>query len=126
MSKRNLGSLEPAKDPFSKYDEKLRHTLLLMSDRYSEAIKELILRNYQDPELASIYQTKRNEYWQETHSSKKSFGKAKRRKIIEFPNAYVADFVHTVMTKLYGDKWLQDHRAVSHELVKPWWVVDKL
>jgi len=127
MSRRAIGSLTPAKDPFRKYDEKLRHTLLLMSDHYSEAIKDLILRCYQDKKLASIYNAKRQDYWQQTHgASIKSFGKAKRRKIIEFPNPYVADFVHTVLGKLYGDNWLSDSRALNHELVRPWWVVDRL
>lgn len=49
-----------------------------------------------------------------------------RKKILEFPDPYVFDFVDKTMTSLYGPKWERDRRALRHELVRPWWVVNKI
>jgi hypothetical protein len=102
-------------------DEKLRLTLLGMADRYSEQTRAYIHYCYADPELNEIYRKIRaSGVYQKGNLSNG------RRKVIEFPNAYIYDFVNTVMTALYDKDWVNNNRALSHELVKPWLVVAKV
>jgi hypothetical protein len=102
-------------------DLRLQASLAALSDRYSEAVRNLIYATYNDNELASIYRGIRNAaVFQKGGRSKV------HRKIVEFPNPYVADFVDTVMTSLHGPGWMQDKRNFRHELIRQWWVVDKL
>jgi len=103
-------------------DEKLRMTLLGVADKYSYQIREMIARAYNDPELMLLYKGIRNSGIYQ-HGGK---GGARHRKILEFPNAYIADFVDTVMTALYDQDWLKNNNALKHELVRPWWVVERL
>lgn len=102
-------------------DMKLRMTIAGLADKYDEAVREIIYRTYQDDQLAMLYRAIR------TSGMYQSGGKSKvHRKILEFPNAYVYDFCDTVLTALYGPDWLNNHRALKHELVRPWHVVEKL
>lgn len=102
-------------------DLKLRLKLVEMSDRYSDRIRILIYRTYQDDELAMIYRSIRNSGIYDKGSKSKA-----QRKIIEFPNGYVDDFVSTVMTEKYGPDWLSNRKALHEDLVRPWWVVSKI
>lgn len=102
-------------------DMKLRMTVTLMADRYSEKIREYIYRCYQDDRLAMLYRSIRISGMYKDGSKDKV-----RKKIVEFPNPYVYDFVDTVLTELYGSDWLNEPKALRHELVRPWWVVDKI
>lgn len=99
-------------------DEKLRLSLVAMSDKYNEKARRVIKSTYDDPEIASIYRGKRN-----AASLLYKKNPANRRKIVEFPNQVVYDFVDTVLSDLYGPDWLNDRKALKHQLVRPWWVV---
>jgi len=102
-------------------DQKLRMTISAMSDRYSEDIRDLIYRTYQDDRLAMIYRGIR------ASGIYQHGGKSRvRRKIIEFPNRFVYDFVDTALRALYGADWLSNPKALRHPLVKPWLVVQRL
>jgi hypothetical protein len=102
-------------------DLRLRGILTAMADRYSDHVRALIYSCYQDDELMGIYRAIR------ASGDFEKGGKSKvRRKILEFPNAYVYDFVDTTMTALYGPEWAKKRQALAHELVKPWWVVSKI
>jgi hypothetical protein len=103
-------------------DEKLRSALVTLADRYDEKIRNIIYRTYNDDRVDSIYRGIRS------MGVFEQGGKtgARHRKLITFPNRYVADFVETVMTSLYGADWLKDNNALKHELVRKWWVVNKL
>jgi hypothetical protein len=95
--------------------------MIAMSDRYSRRIRAMIYRTYQDAELAALYRAIR------ASGVYQHGGKSKvRRKIVEFPSPHVYDFCNAVLTPLYGPDWLADPKALSHELVKPWWVVATL
>lgn len=100
-------------------DVKLRMTIAALSDKYSEKIRTLIYRTYQDDHLALIYRRIRNSGIYDRGSKDKV-----RKKILQFPSGYVYDFCDTVMTTLYGPDWLSDRRALRHELVAPWLVVN--
>lgn len=102
-------------------NEKVRLSLVALSDKYSESIRDHILNIYNNPKLHDAYRAIRNS------GLYQKGGKSKvHRKIVEFPDAYVFDFVDTVMNALYGEEWLYDSRAMRHELVKPWLVVKKI
>jgi hypothetical protein len=102
-------------------DARLRMTVTALADRYSSSIRQLIYSTYQDNEIAAIYRAIR------ASGAYQHGGKTKvRRKVIEFPNVYVADFCDTVLKLLYGPDWLTNRRALRHELILPWHVVEKL
>jgi hypothetical protein len=102
-------------------DMKIRMSLATLADKYSTEARELIQRTYDDPDIAATYRAMR------ASGIYQHGGKSKvRRKIVEFPNHYVFDFVDTVMTSMYGEDWLNNTKALRHELVKPWHVVKHL
>jgi hypothetical protein len=94
-------------------DQKLQMTLVGLADKYSYGIRETIRRAYSDNELASIYRG-----WKTARAFDK--GGKHHKEIIRFPNGHVYDFVDTVLTALYGPKWLQNKKALKHDLVRPW------
>ncbi len=100
-------------------DDKLRLTVTALTDRYTEQVRDFIYRCYQDDKLAMIYRGIRM-------SQQFQKGRNAQRKIVEFPNPWVYDFCDTVMTNLYGKDWLKNNKALRHELIKPWHVVEKL
>lgn len=109
-------------EQFSAVDDlKLQMTLVAISDKFSQSVRELIYHTYQDDRLASIYRQIRN-----TGAFEKGSKSKTRRKIIEFPNPFVFDFVDTVLSTMYGKDWMDNNNALKHDLVRPWWVVSKL
>lgn len=102
-------------------DIRLQMTLAVLADKYSEQVRSIIYSTYQDDQIHAIYRGIRNSGIYERG------GKSKvHRKIIEFPNAFVFDFVDSVLTPLYGRDWLKNKKALRHELVRQWWVVERL
>lgn len=121
MGKLNITAKRPEEQFVAVDDEKLRTTLVAMADRYDEQIRDLIYRTYQDDELARIYRAIR------ASGVYQKGGKSKvHRKIVEFPNAYIYDFVDATLSALYGPDWFYNNKALKHDLVRPWWVVHKL
>lgn len=112
----------PKEEQFSQLqDLRIRRSLIALSDRYDEGVRTMIANAYKDPGLHAI--------WRNIRRSGKydKGGKSKvHRKILEFPNGYIFDFVDTVMTELYGNDWLNNRQALRHDLVRPWWVVSNL
>lgn len=100
-------------------DEKLQLSLAGMADKYSERIRNMIYRAYNDPELAAIYRNWRNLYYFDK-------GGKNRKEIFRFPNGHIFDFVDTVLTVIYGPDWLDNKKAWNHELVRPWWIREKI
>jgi len=102
-------------------DEKLKMSLIALSSKYNDQIRAYIYKVYNDIELMRTYKAIRdsNEF---EHGGKSKV----HRKVVEFPNGFVFDFVDTVLTPLYGSDWLQNKKALRHELIRPWWVVKKL
>lgn len=102
-------------------DQKLRMSLIALTDKLNEKARNIIYKTYNDPEIASIYRGIRN------LGLYQHGGKSKvHRKIIEFPNMYVEMFVDTTMKALYGEDWLNNKHALRHELIRPWWTVNRL
>jgi len=100
-------------------DLKLRMTVTAMADKYSEQVRELIYRTYQDDKLASIYRQIRSS------GIYKEGGKSKvYQKIVEFPNGWVYDFCDAIMKELYGPEWMKSPKALKHELIRPWRVIE--
>lgn len=102
-------------------DLRLQMTLTAISDKYTDKVRALIYKTYQDDYLASVYRQIRSTGAYESGSKSKV-----RRKIIEFPNTYVYDFVDTVLSSMYGADWMDNNNALRHDLVRPWWVVNSL
>lgn len=94
-------------------DQKLQMTLIGLADRYSYNVREMIRRAYNDDQLAAIYRG-----WRTARAFDK--GGKHHKEIIRFPNAHVFDFCDTVLTSIYGSDWLQNKKALRHELVRPW------
>lgn len=106
---------------FGTTDEKLQITLAGLANKYSMAIRNHIYATYHDKKLLDAYrEIRKSGIYQKGGKSKV------HRKIVEFPNAFVFDFVDTVMTALYDRDWLYNNKALRHELVRPWHVVNKL
>lgn len=102
-------------------DEKLRLTLTAYANALDERTRQIVYRAYNDDRLHSEYRAIRASRQFEKGSQSKV-----RRKILEFPGPEVYQFVDKTMTALYGPEWINDRRALTHELVRPWWVVEKL
>lgn len=106
-------------DQFRFVDDGLvKRTLIGMADRYDERIRNIIYRTYNDLKLHDIYRRTRASG---VHQHRKD-----NRKIIEFPNNYVYDFVNTIMSHRHGDDWMSNKKAINDELVRCWWVVDRI
>lgn len=102
-------------------DEKLRLTLSALADILDERVRLIIYKSYTDPRIMMDYETIRS-----TRMFERG-GKSKvHRMVIRFPNGYVYDFLNKVMGSMYGPDWLDDRKALKHDLVRPWWVVNKL
>lgn len=99
-------------------DEKLRMTLIAISDKWDEKTRDFIAKVYNDPKLAILYAQIRS-----SEVNVKPVGEAKRREVIKIPNRIVYDFLDTVLTDLYGPEWMQNDKALKHELVLPWYVI---
>lgn len=123
MPKGKIGGdiLKPQEQFAAVNDLKLQMTLSALADRFNQKVRMIIYKTYQDDQVASIYRQIRNSGIYQHGSASKV-----HRKIIEFPNQYVYDFVDTVMSTMYGDEWMENDRALKHELVRPWWVVERL
>lgn len=113
--------LKPQEQFAAVNDLKLQMTLSALADRFNEKVRMIIYKTYQDDKVASIYRQIRNSGIYQHGSASKV-----HRKIIEFPNQYVYDFVDTVMSAMYGDEWMSNDTALRHDLVRPWHVVEKL
>ena len=121
MARGNLQIKPKSEQFFVVNDLKLRMSLMGMADKYSEQIRDIIKKTYDDITLMRLYSTIR------TSGAFQHGGRSKvHREIVRFPNGYVFDFVDTVMNSLYGDDWMSNPRALKHELVRPWWVVNKI
>ncbi len=102
-------------------DEKLRLSLMAMSDRWDEKVRDHIYRVYNDTRINMLYRGMRM-----SGMFAKGTKDKVRRKIVEFPSPHVYDFCDATMRALYGPRWLDNTKALNHELIKPWWVVEKL
>lgn len=123
MPRGKLGGkiLKPQEQFAAVNDLKLQMTLSALANKFNERVRMIIYKTYQDDQVASIYRQIRNSGIYQHGSASKV-----HRKIIEFPNQYVYDFVDTVMSSMYGDEWMSNDTALKHDLVRPWHVVEKL
>lgn len=102
-------------------DTKLRASLVALADRYTEQIRDVIFLTYKNQELLKHYQEIRRSGAHDEGSKSKVW-----KKVLMYPNPYVADFVNDVMTALKGADWMDNKKNFNHELVRPWMVVDKI
>lgn len=102
-------------------DLTLRLALAGIADRYNSKIKKVIYKAYNDPVLLDLYRR-----WRNSGIYEKGGASKVHRKIIEFPNDFVYDFVDTVLSSKYGKDWITNNKALNDDLVRPWWVVHKL
>jgi len=112
---------DPLKDLTFVNDEKLKTSLITLASKYNDQIRAYIYSVYNDIELMKTYKAIRDSSVFEHGGETKV-----HRKLVEFPNGFVFDFVDTVLSSIYGADWLQNKKALRHELVKPWWVVKRL
>lgn len=100
-------------------NEKIRLSLVALADKIDEASRNHIMWMYNNREVLNGYAKVRASGVYEQGAKKG----AHHRKIVEFPDPVVFEFVNAVLGALYGPDWLYDNRALQHELVRPWHVV---
>jgi hypothetical protein len=101
-------------------DEKLRLTLTALADSLDEKARKIIYRTYSDPKIMSYYQGLRASGVFEKGSKSKV-----HREVVRFPSPLIYDFVNKTLSAIYGPDWMYDKRAMHHDLVRPWWIVEK-
>jgi hypothetical protein len=105
----------------SAVESRIKASFAVMLDVFNEKQREHILLMYKSKPLLDAYVNIRN-----SGKYEKGGGKANHRKIVEFPDPTVFEFVNKVMKARFGTDWLYDNKALADELVKPWWVVKKI
>jgi hypothetical protein len=122
MARGKLGNQLNKADQFRVVDDfKLRLSVMGLADKYDEQVRDLIVKTYEDPKLHSIYHG-----WRMSGMFQHG-GKSKvHREVVRFPNGYIYDFCDTVLTAIYGPDWLSNPKALKHELVRPWHIVNRL
>lgn len=108
---------------FEKYKSvpKIQKSLNVLATVYNDKIRNFILACYTSKRLLDYYELRRKEYDDMQHTSGKlGYGQAHRRKILEFPNGYIADFVDRIMTSRLGPDWIKNKRNYKNDLIRPW------
>jgi hypothetical protein len=101
-------------------DFKLRLTLSAIADQISEQERMFVYEYYSSPQVIKLYSDIRKSGIYQSGSKDKS-----RRKILDLPPK-IMDFLDVVMGNLYGQDWLSNRRALNHELVRPFLLVERL
>lgn len=101
-------------------DEKLRLTLSALADSVDERARKIIYNTYSDPKIMSYYQGLRASGMFERGSKSKV-----HREVVRFPSPLIYDFVDKTLKAIYGPDWMYSKRAMHHDLVKPFWIVEK-
>lgn len=104
-------------------DAVLRGYLISFSDKLSEDIRNEIVAVYEDPELASAFRAWRN--FNDIHNNGFT-DKKTMREIVRIPAGYVYEFLNDMFEPQYGKNWMQNKKCLRHELVRPWWLVNKI
>lgn len=105
----------------SAVETKLKKSFAVMLDVFNEKQRIHILSVYNNTTLLEAYKNIRD-----SGKYEKAGGKASHRKIVEFPDPVVFEFVNRIMVARFGKDWLYNNIALQDELVKPWWVVKKI
>jgi hypothetical protein len=115
--------LDPADQFHVIQDEQLRAAFIGMADVVDEQARKEIVATYSDPKLASAFRAWRNY----NDLNKKGFtDKGNMREIVRIPAGHVYEFLKAYFTPLYGEKWIQNIKALKHPLVRPWWLVSHI
>ncbi|RMD68418.1 MAG: hypothetical protein D6822_06995 [Cyanobacteria bacterium J149] len=104
-------------------DIKLQKTLISYADHIDEMQRQIVWDTYNDPVLKSEYRSLR------AYNSLAKNGMTKEktmREIVRIPAGPVYQFLHNIFAPLYGPKWMRNKKVLHHELVKPWWVVERI
>ena len=104
-------------------DKALRNYLIKFADTIDEQHRQEIWATYNDPELASLYRAMRiyNDLGDKGFTKKKTM-----REVIRLPAGPIYYFLKAIFEPIYGFKWLENRKVLNHQLVKPFWVVNKL
>jgi hypothetical protein len=115
--------LHPADQYHAIEDEKLRQYFIAYSDILEESARDEIVATYNDPYLAADFRA-----WRTFNDLKsKGFTKDKTmREVVRIPAGRVYEFLTAVFEPFYGKRWIQNKKALRHELVRPWWLVSKI
>lgn len=104
-------------------DEKTNRLLNNIADRYEESYRQHLLALYSNRRLLEYYQSRRADDPHSTRGTKYKSG-VFARKIVEIPDQICFDFLNSFLAPMYGPQWYRNRKALLHELVRPWWVVN--
>lgn len=104
-------------------DLELQKSLIKYADDLEEWYRDEIWQTYMDQELASEYRSLRA--FSSLHNKGMTQNKS-MREIVRIPAGAVYQFLKDIFEPLYGPKWMREKKALRHELVRPWWVVEKI
>lgn len=115
--------LHPADQFYTVSDPQLRGYMIAFANQIDFQARREVLAYYNDQKLASAYRAWRS--YNDLH--KKGFTDDKSlREIVRIPAGAVYEFLCAYFEPMYGKKWLQNKKALRHELVRPWWIVSKI
>lgn len=104
-------------------DTQLQKTLIEYADGLEDWYRNAIWNTYFDPEvLADIKEARVANSLTDNGMTK---GKT-MREIVRIPSGPVYQFLKDLFEPIYGPKWLSEKKVLRHELVRPFWVVDKI
>ena len=109
-------------DQFVCSDEKLQLALIAVADRIDNEARLEVWRTYNSEELHNAYRAFRN-----FNSLRNGFSKQKTmREIVRIPAGHVYQFLKTTFEPKYGDQWLRNKQVLRSELIRPWWIVERI
>lgn len=103
-------------------DEALQKALISLADGMDEEIRTEVWNLYHDDKLHEAYRS-----WRKFNSLNKNgmTDKGYQREVIRLhPRIY--QFLQDIFEPHYGPKWLQNKKVLRHELVRPWWLVERI
>ncbi len=110
-------------DQFVCSDTTLQKAFIAVANEIDEVARAEVWRFYNDEQLFNAYRA-----WRNFNSMGKN-GKSKKgysREIIRIPSGRVYEFLQRTFEPKYGTNWLQNKKVLRHELIRPWWIVERL
>lgn len=104
-------------------DAALRLAFIDFADRLDEVSRREIQNIYNSQPLMEAYESFRR--WNRMNNNGYT-DRRTAREIIRIPAGRVYEFLRDYFEPMYGPHWIKNKHVLCHELVRPFWIVDKL
>ncbi len=104
-------------------DIELQKTLIKYADELEEWYRTEVWNTYNDQQLQNEYKALRT--FNSINNSSKT-DKNTMKEIVRIPAGAVYQFLNDIFDPIYGPKWMREKKVLYHELVRPWWVVERI